>query len=417
MNLSKLVSFLFPAAILSASALLACGADGFAEAKSEDPRALASALPQSDRDAWGEGQELLSFELLSTTKGNAALSPHSINVAMSMVSNGAGGNTLAEIEKGLHFLPQDKLHQVMNDVSLALASRATVDGQEVFALKEANRIFSEQTLAVEDPFLSTLARYYGASVGLADFVSDAKGSRDLMNGWVREVTDSHIIDLLPEDAINTDTRMVLINAIYLEAKWSSPFKKSSTRDLPFAAPAGSVQVPTMRQTHEYLYADSAEGEMVELPYKGRLVMDIVIPKVGKTIGAAEFASLRSSLKTTLVDLALPKFAIRPLESLRLKRALQDLGIKQAFETSADFSGISSAERLKIEDVIHRAMVDVQEDGTVASAATAVVAVDAGAASNPPSATVVRVDRPFQFALRDPSTRAVLFIGRVENPQN
>jgi serpin B len=247
-----------------------------------------------------------------------------------------------------------------------------------------------------------------------DYRNDADGACRLIDDWVSEQTENRIPKLL--DRLDASTRLVLVNAIYLKAPWQEPFSKEATVDTHFMRLDGTtVSVPTMSGAAERPYAAGDGWKAVELPYVGgSLAMTIVLPDdmaaFDKRLDAAGFAAITSALKPAMVDLSLPRFKTETKTDLM--NVLAALGMPLAMDSDrADFSGITSDERLFITGVVHQANIAVDEDGTEASAATAVVMAAATAAP----ALSVRVDRPFLFALRDTRTGAILFLGRIVDP--
>ena len=371
------------------------------------------------------GTDLYGVLAKSVGNGNLVFSPASIETALAMIYAGAAGDTAKEMAATLHFQPQgDALHQAFNSLDALLESRswqgrATVDGRiEGVMVKTANSLWAQKDLAIEKLFLDTLAKDYGAGVRLVDFQTAAEDARKAINKWVADQTANKIEDLIPQGALDALTRLVLVNAIYLDATWESPFNKEATHDSSFHTLAGTdVTTPMMEQMSSFSYAKGDGWQAVELPYsRDQLAMLVIVPDAGS------FADVEGRLKDGLIDqavgalastgevrLSLPKFKFRTQSAL--STALQTLGMTKAFGAAADFSGITKQQALSISDVIHEAYIAVDEDGTEAAAATAVML--AGAAPMEP--VKLAIDRPFIFALRDKDTGAVLFLGRVTDP--
>jgi serpin B len=286
----------------------------------------------------------------------------------------------------------------------------------------ANAPFAQRGLRLEQPFLDTLASKYGAGLRLADFENDPTGACNLIDAWVRDQTGGRIPQLL--DRVDLQTRLVLVNAIYLKASWQLPFDATATKDLPFTRLDGTrVNVPTMTQwLSEGRYASGPGWQAVDLPYadgsppfsKGSLSMTIVLPDNMATfeagLDAAAFSQITAGMQSTNVGLELPRFKIETRSDL--STALTKMGMPLAFDPLlADFSGITKQEQLRISKVIHQAGVSIDEDGTEASAAAA-VELTLGAVERQ---AAFHVDRPFIFAVRDTRTGAILFLGRVVDP--
>ena len=370
------------------------------------------------------GADLYGVLAKTAGNGNLVFSPASIETALAMVYAGAAGDTAKEMAATLHFqLQGDTLHQAFNSLDALLESRSwqgkTPDGRaEGVLVKTADSLWAQKDLGIEKLFLDTLAKDYGAGVRLVDFQTAAEDARTAINKWVADQTANKIENLIPQGALDALTRLVLVNAVYLDATWQSPFNKDATHDGSFRTLADTdVTTPMMEQTAGFSYAKGDSWQAVELPYsRDELAMLVIVPDAGS------FAAVEGRLKDGLidqavaaltstgeVDLSLPKFKFRTQSAL--SEALQGLGMIKAFGAGADFSGITKQQALSISDVIHEAYIAVDEDGTEAAAATAVVM--AGAAPMEPMKLLV--DRPFIFALRDKDTGAVLFLGRVTDP--
>jgi len=351
---------------------------------------------------------------------NLALAPFSIFVALAMVCAGARGETERQIGAVAHFeLPRTRLHPAINAVDGMLRAPGP-DEHRPFRLETANAIWTQSGSAIDDAYLELLAINYGAGVGAVDFRRAPERARDRINAWVEARTEGKIGDLLPTGAIGLRTRLVLTNAVYFKAAWQSPFDEASTREAEFQRLDGSTVGVTMIAKTDYLPLGGGNGYLaVELPYeRGRLSMVVVVPDPGRfeqlesELTPAMLDRAMSGLASSYVELQLPSFAITA--EADLAQALSRLGLTDAFsEASADFSGITEAEPLFIEAMRHKALVAVDEAGTEAAAATAVV-TGAPVAYQPPPERVV-VDRPFLFLLREMSTQAILFLGRVTEP--
>jgi serpin B len=357
-------------------------------------------------------------------KGNVVVSPHSIAAALAMTYAGASGDTQTEMQTALHFgLGPERVHPAFNWMDLQLASRGKgASGKDGKPQRIAvnNALFGEKTLHFEKPFLDKLAVNYDAGMKTVDFKNAPDSARIGINGWVEDQTEGKIKDLLGQGSISHDARLVLVNTIYLNAAWQSKFTAESTSPGPFASDAGSLSVPTMHQTAGFASEVSDNETAVELPYEGGdLAMLVVMPAAG-TIDAYEASLTTKSLGDVVsrlasgeVDLALPKFKLEP-GTVKLSEQLQAMGMPKAFSDAADFSAITKDEPLRISEVHHKAFIDVDEAGTEAAAATAVVIGKTSAMSDEPRR--ITVDRPFLFLLRDHQTGQILFMGRVTNPK-
>lgn len=364
--------------------------------------------------------------LRKSQDGNLVIGPHSISVAFAMQHVGARARTTKQIEQVLHFtLPTARLDAAFDRLSLDLASR---QNRQV-TLSIANRLFGDRLLGdlpvpFRRAFLRELTRHFAAPMASVDFSVRPETARRLINAWVADQTAGKITDLIPKDKLQKDTVMVLVNAMYLDARWASPFLKQRTTDQRFERLDGTrVKVPTMHQEGSFPVVAARDYVAVELPYRGdALSMLVVMPTPG-TFARFERSLDRSVLngvirrldaRTTI--LALPRFDIRT--RLDLARTLAAMGMPEAFDQlRADFSGMSTADpedlRLYIANVFHQAFITVAEKGTVAGAATAIV--DEGATGGMEGAVQARIDHPFLWFIRDRATGAIVFMGRVTDP--
>jgi serpin B len=283
-------------------------------------------------------------------------------------------------------------------------------------LRIANAPFAQRGMPLEDAYLEALAARYGAALRLVDYVADTEGARRLINGWVADETEQRIPELLVPGVLTPESRLTLVNAIYLKAPWLEPFAVEATAPGTFTRADGTTaEVPFMAASALMRHAAGSGWQAVEIPYiGGSLAMTVIVPAdlaaFEASLTADELAAITGALAETQVDLALPKFSIET--KAELGAILAALGMPTAFADAADFGGITTAERLAIAEVIHQANIDVDEKGTEAAAATAVVMRATGMPAEP---VTVRVDRPFVFALRDVPTGAILFLGRVGDP--
>jgi serpin B len=309
----------------------------------------------------------------------------------------------------------------MNDLDAQLASRGRnasgADGNP-FRLNSVNQLFAQNGFAIETPFLDTMAQEYGANVRLLDFKAATEPSRVAINRWVEQRTEKKIQDLLAPDVLSSDTRLVLVNAIYFNAAWAKPFEESQTTSGTFHLLGGQQKsVPFMSSQEMRARAAQVNGvELFELAYDGdELSMLVMVPPAGQfqsfeqALTEPVLSGLVAGLQPEHLELKLPKFETR--SSRQLAEPLSAAGLEIAFQDGADFSGITASESLAISDVVHQAFVKVNEKGTEAAAATAVVI---GTTSMPTTRPVV-VDRPFIFAIRDNATGALVFLGRITEP--
>ncbi len=400
------------AATVTAAAHAAPAPPPASAAPAANPAAVQSAVAGNTAfaaDLWSK---------LRGEKGNVFFSPASISAALAMTYAGAGSETAKQMAKTMHFDGIPDVHASQG----ALLARLSSSGPDVPQLAIANRLWSQNGMTLGAPFASTVKTNYGAGVELMDFVGASEPSRLTINGWVAGKTNDKIKDLIPAGAIDVDTRLVLTNAIWFKGKWANAFAKSATKDAPFATPSGSANVPTMHATIDARYGETKDAQIVELPYQSKdpsksLSMVIVLPSAKSGIAALEttpsFDTWIASLGHARVNIALPRF--KTTQTLDLGTTLQSMGMKAAFLPSADFKAINDKMPLYITKVLHKAFVDVNEEGTEAAAATAVIIATESASIPPPPKNFV-ADRPFVFFLRDTTTGAILFVGRINDPR-
>ena len=426
--MKKIRSLLF--SMLIASMLLAAcnGSASTQLAESNRSREKNPNVADDDLQTLVDGNNSFALDMyqsLHSESGNLILSPFSISLALAMTYAGARGNTESQMADVLHFTQgQQGTHSAFNALDLKLESDPiNLDkDQEPLKFNIANAVWAEQTFSFLPEFLDTIAVNYGAGIHLADFVNNFDGERRGINNWVSDKTEDKINDLLPDGSLNADTRMVLVNAIYFKADWLSQFDADSTYDAPFHLLDGTeITTPTMNDAKYGLPYIKGNGyQAVELAYAGETAaMDIILPDEGN------FQAFESSFNKDVYDeiinnmqpsgpvlLSLPKFEFT--KDFGLAGILSNMGMADAFDRGrADFSGMTGKKDLFISDVIHKAFVAVDEEGTEAAAATAVIMELAGAAQPPDNQFIV--DRPFIFIIRDTVSGQVLFIGRVLNP--
>lgn len=435
MKIQKNISLFILAGILIL-ALTACSNGSPSLPGGNKPQELISDLSQEDmtnfplEDLAGlaEGNNAFAVDLyqkLASQKGNLFYSPYSISSALAMTYAGAEGKTAQEMAAVFHFLEnEDQLHAGFNALSQYLESLAELDIPEdqgdPFQLNIANSIWGQQDFHFEEDFLDTLALNYGAGLRLLDYVQAPEESRQTINEWVSDQTQEKIQDLIPEGAVTSDTRLVLSNAIYFKATWMEPFEESLTEDGIFYGLDGEeIEVPLMSlgSDSSFPYYQGEGYQAIALPYLGGQVsMLVLIPDEG-TFEEFEgdfskdlLDQVISEMQYSPVRLEFPKFEFET--EISLAKTLAAMGMPEAFSGAADFSGMTGDKDLFISDVFHKAYVGVDEKGTEAAAATAVMMRLTAAPENPIELTV---DRPFLFAIRDHQTNSILFMGRMVSP--
>ena len=353
---------------------------------------------------------------------NLVVSPTSIALALSMARAGARGETATEMDAVLSDLGTDQHAAWVGALDSQLNARTgsfpdgSGQGQDV-TLRIVNAPFAQRGFALEPAYLDALGARFGAGLRLVDYVNATEAARTAINAWVNDQTEQRIPELLAQGTLDDLTRLVLVNAIYLKAAWQTPFGDGATAAAPFTHLDGTrADVQMMHAGGELPFASGPGWRAVELPYVGgKLSMLVIAPDdlaaFEKTLDDTALAAIVGRLGIREVsDLGLPRFGAE--SRIQLKPVLAALGMPTAFTDRADFSGISTQEPLLIDAVVHQANIDVDEKGTEAAAATAVVA---RAASLPSDAVTLIVDRPFLFAVRDVESGAVLFLGRITDP--
>lgn len=357
----------------------------------------------------------------ASAQGNAIMSPFSVAMALAMTVNGAVGDTRAEMLDVLGIADLDTFNAGLNALTQGLESLAgpvtRSDGSKAaIALDAANSLWGQRDTAWQRPFLDELARDYGTGLRLVDYQTAAEQARTAINDWVAAQTHGKITDLVPPGVLDALTRLVLVNAIHLKAPWEKPFTESLTATMPFDG--GRLHVPTMVEREMPATLRRGSGwRAATLAYAGgSLAMTLVLPDPGR-LADIEASWAREGLapfveggEATAVDLALPRWTTRT--ALGLKGPLTRLGMPTAFDSAAaDFSGMTTQERLFVSAVLHQGFIAVDEAGTEAAAATAVVMSTTSARLTEPFA----VDRPFLFVVHDAAHGTPLFLGRVVDP--
>jgi serpin B len=367
------------------------------------------------------GNTSFAFDLygkLRAQPGNLLLSPYSLSTALAMTYAGARGETAAQMARVLHF----KADPGPLDEAFRKLGEQLDEGAESrpFELAIANALWGGKDERFLPEFLELIARNYGAGLRQVDF-HHPEQARRIINEWVLALTKDKIKDLLQPRQIGPDTALVLTNAIYFKGNWFYPFPKQSTRDEEFTLTSDEkIRVPTMQLTERLRYFDEPGLQGLELPYGGgALSMVVLLPQKPDSLAAVEESlSLKmlygclSKLTARMVTVSLPRFKFEA--GFELKDALSALGMGAAFSSSADFSGMNGERDLFLSAVIHKAFIAVNEEGTEAAAASAVVVSRGRARPEPP--LTFRADRPFLFLIRDNRSGSLLFLGRVTDPR-
>lgn len=365
------------------------------------------------------GDTEFAFDLygrLKARSGNLFFSPYSISTALAMTYAGARGNTALQMAQTLHFsLDQSQLHPAFASLQAKLE---TVEAKSNVELRIANALWPHMDHPFLKEFLDLTRKYYGVLITPVNY-GDPEAARATINAWVEDRTESKIKDLVPPNAVDTSTCLVLTNAVYFKGNWVSQFDRSLTEDAPFwVTPDEAVQAPMMVQQREFGYAESDGLQILELPYAGDdLSMIVLLPEARDGLAELEAALTAENLErwtrhlwARQVRVFLPRFKMT--SQFELGDTLASMGMRDAFTGGrADFSGMDGTRELYISAAIHKAFIDVNEEGTEAAAATAVVMSRARVVPPP----TFRADHPFLFLIREKSTGSILFVGRLANP--
>jgi serpin B len=379
----------------------------------------------TNRFAWE-----LYGQFRAESDGNLFFSPQSISIALAMTQEGARGETAKQMGRVLHVsTPQaDTVPGGYAELLARLNGRPAggaerEPGKRGYELSVANRLWGHQGYQFVDRFLMTLRDKYQAELGQVDFIEQPDVSRRTINNWVARQTNDKIKDLIPSGAVDPMTRLVLTNAIYFKGAWAQPFDKTATRPMAFHLAADrQVDVPMMYQQKQFKFAKHADVLLIEMPYQGEInsISMLVIlptkvdglPEIENQLSTAKLAEWTATMRQTEVDVWLPKF--NATSEFELNLLLSKLGMTLAFQPGqADFSGMNGNRELFISAALHKAHVDVNEEGTEAAAATGVVVRVKSVPVDPPT---FKADHPFVFVIRDDATGGALFIGRVMDPR-
>jgi serpin B len=382
----------------------------------------ASGAASEDTPAIVEGNTAFALDLyaqLAQEEGNLFFSPYSISTALAMTFAGARENTEKEMAAVLHFpLGQDRLHPAFEALVRELERKANRKGNE---LSVANALWGQKGEGFLEEFLELTNKYYGAGLHEVDFVHATEEARQTINAWVEKQTRDKIKDLVPPGAVDDVTVLVLTNAVYFLGRWAVEFDEEKTMDAPFTLLNGEkLDVPMMNRKGDFRYAEDETLQILELPYTGDDVSMLILlprkidglPDLEKLLTDENLQQWTSKLGERKVIVSVPKYKMTC--KFELREVLMAMGMVEPFTRKADFSGMNgNKEDLFIDEVLHKAFVDVSEKGTEAAAATAVVMKRAVASAAP--TPVFRADHPFVFVIRDRNTGSILFLGRVMNP--
>jgi serpin B len=354
---------------------------------------------------------------LATQSGNIIFSPSNISTALSMALAGARGQTAAQMTKVLHQSGDASYHAALAALAADLIKASNNSGDE---LAMANGLWVQKDLAIQSAFEQTIRDRYGAPLTPLDFKHDANGARVRINSWTSDHTRGKIPELFGPGSLDAQTRLVLTSAIYFNGKWDAPFRPEATAAGPFKVQGGNTaEARFMRQTHSFDYGETGSLQILEMQYADqRLAFDVLLPKAAdglaqleKSLTAANLDTWLKTLREARVEVSLPKF--RAESKFELNNVLSRMGMPDAFKASADFSGIDGRRDLLIAKVVHKAFVDVSEQGTEAAAATGLKMMPT--AVRPLQNIVFHADHPFIFLIRDIKSGVILFAGRLVKP--
>jgi serpin B len=383
------------------------------------------AVSAADQAEVTKGNNAFALDLyghLREQKGNLFFSPESISTAFAMADGGARGQTAAEMARVFHFtLPADQLHPAMG--ALLADMNAPHPGYD---LHVADALWAQQDARFLPSYLSLMQSDYGADFHRVDFKTQPEAVRGAINRWVEQQTNNRIQNLIGPGVLTPMTRLVLTNAIYFKGTWRNPFEKGATQDGEFhLSAAQTATAPLMHRTGAYRYYDGDAFQELELPYEGDdLAMVVLLPKQTDGLPALEQRFTAAAAQQWIDELApahkviltLPRFTMT--QEFELSGMLSAMGMPRAFTPAADFSGMTGKPEFSISAAIHKAFIDVNEEGTEAAAATSTVMVATAMlrpAQEPPP-IIFRADHPFLFMIRDTKTGGILFMGRVEDPR-
>jgi len=360
-----------------------------------------------------------AYRQLAQKDGNLILSPFSISTALSMLLDGARGQTAAGIAATLSQLqPGPAYHAAVASLAAELAKQANLGGNQ---LAIANGLWVQQGFPLESEFEQTVRKLYQAPLTPLDFQANAEKARHEINAWTAQHTNDKIPELFAPGSIEAATRMVLTSAIYFYGKWSAPFDPKNTRAEPFQlGGARTVDAMFMHQKTDFLYGETPSAQILEMKYQGTpLAFDILLPKANEGLAEVErsikpdvLSAWFGALTSRKVETSIPKF--RAESSFSLRDMLSRMGMADAFSRTADFSGIDGRRDLCVGGVVHKAFVDVSEEGTEAAAATGITVRPM--AMRRLDQTVFRADHPFAFFIRDTASGVILFEGRLMQPK-
>jgi len=407
-----------------AIAMLLCTSWAYAQAGGKE---TLNVTPQMT--AVAEGGNEFAFDLYArlsaAQKGNLFFSPSSIHTALAMTYAGAAGNTADQQAKTMRYsMPPDKLAAALGDLlKLLNTPHLTYERKPAYELVVSNALWPATGYPFKPAYVELVKKDFGASLQELDYAGQAEAARKTINDAIARQTKDKIKDLVPPSAVTDLTRLILTNAIYFKSNWMDKFVKEATAEAPFKLSAEkTANCPMMHRQGHYSYGEAEDLQVLEMPYMYRdLSMILLLPKkvdglaeLEKKLSAKQLAQWLGQGKAAMVKVSLPRFKFSG--EFSLGDTLKAMGMTDAFSAqAADFSGMTTAEKLAISAVIHKSFVAVDEEGTEAAAATAVMMVGS-AAPRPEEVKVFNADHPFVFLIRHNATGAILFAGRLSAPE-
>ncbi len=363
------------------------------------------------------------YKKYKTKDGNIFFSPYSLSSALVMTYEGAKGETAEEIQTVFHF-PKDDLARRSGYAGLYNQINQT---DKKYKLNTANALWADQSFQLLDQYSNLIDQFYGGKVTNLDFKQKADESRETINNWVEDQTNNKIKNLIPAGFIDKLTRLVLTNAVYFKGSWLNEFDEDYTLDQDFQITKNNqVKVKMMHKNdsqEKYNYSENSQMQILEMPYAGEeLSMLFILPKnndlesVENSLSRENLDAWKNNFRKQNVNIFIPRFKFET--KYFLANDLAEMGMPTAFEDMADFSGLSDKNKLAISQVIHQAFVEVNEEGTEAAAATAVI-IKASMSSGdfkPPAIPIFKADHPFIFLIQQNDSGNILFLGRVTNPE-
>lgn len=356
------------------------------------------------------------YQMLRTSKDNLFLSPYSISNALAMTYAGAQGETKNQIQKALHFsLSQDKLHPAFSKLQDKLE---TIQAEGKIQLYTANSLWPQKEYPFRKEYLGLIQKNYKTDITALDYVKQSGKARDTINSWVEDKTRGKIKEVIKPGVFDVWTRLVLVNTIYFKGNWAIQFDKKQTRNMLFNVSLDkTVKTPMMYQKGRYGYWANENLQVLEMPYMGeQLSMIVLLPtridgllQLEKKLNIENLRRWTIQLHKREVTTWFPKFKLSC--DFRLDMALQAMGMVDAFTDNANFSGMDGTDLLHLSAVLHKAFIDVNEEGTEAAAATTVIGKQISVLMDPQ----FRADHPFVFLIQENQTGSILFLGRMIDP--